>query len=302
MAIPAFLNPASGSAVHARSHLLSDVRFAVRELEPGAIPDAVRAEMKRGTARILVCGGDGTISAAVGAAAGSPLEVSVLPGGTLNHFARDMGIPLNDPIAALNLASTGIARPTDLGYVNNRAMLNTSSVGAYVDFVRFREASEQHFGYRFASVIAAARVWRRPRLLSVNLRADEGNERAYDTPLLFVGVGERLFEGRSLGARRPGGASALHVIIGKGRVRPRMVARAIHAVIHGRREPQDDDGVDVELVTRLVATSTVSGGTVAIDGELVRMTSPLRYEIKRGAVLIVRGAISAPFAEGLVSS
>ena len=292
MTIPAFLNPASGSAARARPLLQSDARFVLRELDASAVADAVRAEMNRGTRRILVCGGDGTISAAVSVVAGSPLEVAVFPGGTLNHFARDMGIPLNDPVAALNLAASGIALPTDLGYVNGRAMLNTSSVGAYVDFVRFREASEKHFGYRFASVIAAARVWFRPRLISVDIRADEGSDRSYDTPLLFVGVGERVFEGRALGARRPGGTSALHVVVGKGRVRPRVAARALRALIHGRRGPQDDDVVDVRLVTHLVAASKSSGGMVAVDGELVHMTAPLNYELKRGAVLIARAASS----------
>lgn len=149
--------------------------------------------MNHGTARILVCGGDGTISPAVGAAAGSELEVAVFPGGMLNHVARDMGMPLNDPIAVLILAATGIARPIELAYVNGHAMLNTSSVGAYVDFVRSREASEKHFGYRAASVIAAARVWFRPRLPSVNLRPGEGSSRPYHTPLLFVEGGERPF-------------------------------------------------------------------------------------------------------------
>src|SRR6476660_501085 len=131
----ALLNPRSGSADHARGLLESDSRFELREIEPGAILNAVRAEVDHGTARILICGGDGTIAAAVGAAAKSQLEIAILPGGTLNHFARDMGIPPADPVAALDLAATGRARPTDLGYVNGRAFLNTSAVGAYVDFV-----------------------------------------------------------------------------------------------------------------------------------------------------------------------
>ena len=288
--IVALLNRRSGSADSARRVLGSDSRFALREIEPDTITNAVRAEVERGTPRILICGGDGTISTALGAAARSKLEVAILPGGTLNHFARDMGIPPDDPAAALELAVTGTARPTDLGYVNDRAILNTSSVGAYVDFVRFREASERrHFGYRLASVIAAARVGFRPRLVSLEIETGDGASRRYRTPLLFVGVGERLLEGWKLGARRPGGASALHVIVTRGRARPKMLAHALHAVVSGRPGEPEADGVDVNLVTQLLATTDARAGTIAIDGELVRMNTPLRYVIERGAVLVVRG-------------
>jgi diacylglycerol kinase family enzyme len=287
----ALLNPRSGSANHARALLQSDSRFVLQEIEPGAIPDAVRAEADRGTARILICGGDGTIAAAVGAAARTRLEIAVLPGGTLNHFARDMGIPPADPVAALTLAATGSARPTDLGYVNGRAFLNTSAVGAYVDFVGFREASERHFGYRLASVIAAARIGFRPRLVSLEVRPDDGITRRYDTPLLFVGVGERWVEGRALGSRRPGGESALHVVVARGRARPKIIAHALGAVFLGRRGNPGDDGIDVNLLTHLEATMKASAVTIAVDGELVPMTAPLRYEIERGAVLVVRDAI-----------
>ena len=290
MPMLALLNPGSGSADRAREFLQSDSRFVVRELDPGAIPNAVRAEVDRGTARILICGGDGTIATAVGAAARTRLEVAVFPGGTLNHFARDMGIPLTDPRAALNLAATGSARPTDLGYVNGRAFLNTSSVGAYVDFVRFREAIERHFGYRLSSVIAGARVGVRPRLVSLEVRPDEGTTRRYDTPLLFVGVGERFVEGRSLGSRRPGGASALHVVVTRGRARPKVIVHALGAFIHGRRGDPKDDGIDVTLLSHLEATMKASAVTIAVDGELVRMNAPLRYSIERGVVLVVREA------------
>jgi diacylglycerol kinase family enzyme len=286
----ALLNPGSGSADHARKFLQSESRFIVQDVEPSAIPNAVRAEVDRGTARILICGGDGTIAAAVGAAAGTRLEIAVFPGGTLNHFARDMGIPVADPVAALKLAATGNARPTDLGYVNGRAFLNTSAVGAYVDFVRFREAIERHFGYRLSSVIAAARVGFRPRLVSLEVRPDEGTTRRYDTPLLFVGVGERFVEGRLLGSRRPGGASALHVVVTRGRARPKIVAHALGAIIHGRGRDPGDDGIDVKLLTNLLATMKASAITIALDGELVRMNAPLRYAIEQGAVLIVREA------------
>lgn len=285
----ALLNPRSGSVARAREFLQSDSRFDLREIEPFAIPDVVQTEVKRGTARILVCGGDGTVAAALGAAAKSRLEVAVFPGGTLNHFAQDMGIPVDDPVAALSLAVTGSAHRTDLGNVNGRAFLNTSSVGAYVDFVRYREATERrHFGYRLSSVIAAARVGLRPGLVSLGIQSENTAVHAYKTPLLFVAVGERWVHGRSLGSRRPGGASALHVVVTHGRARPRIVAHALAAIIRGRGGQPDDDGIDIDLMTQVVATLKANTVTIAVDGELVEMRTPLRYAIERETVLVVR--------------
>jgi len=87
--LPVFLNPYSGSFQRARDALADDTRVELSEVEPAHIADAMRKEMERGTARVAVCGGDGTLSTALGVAAGSALEIAVIPGGTLNHFARD---------------------------------------------------------------------------------------------------------------------------------------------------------------------------------------------------------------------
>jgi hypothetical protein len=118
-------------------------------VNPVDIAGAVREEADQGARRLLICGGDGTLSAAVGAAAGTALEIAAFPGGTLNHFARDFGIPLDDPATALDIAASGKCRPVDLGSVNGHVILNTSSVGAYPEFVRRREDLEQRLTTRW---------------------------------------------------------------------------------------------------------------------------------------------------------
>ena len=153
--MPVLLNPGAGGAARARAALAGDARIELRELEPARMADAVRAEVDCGTPRVAVCGGDGTLSTSLGAAAGSALEVGIIPGGTLNHFARDCGIPLGDPRAALDVAVDGMAQPVDLGRVNGHPILNTSSVGVYVDFVRRRELLERRL--RIASLASARR-------------------------------------------------------------------------------------------------------------------------------------------------
>lgn len=291
MAIPAFVNPKSGSAEQALAAIRADARFEAREVDPAQIAALVRAEAERGTPRVVVSGGDGTIAQAIGAAAGTPLEVAVLPGGTLNHFARDFGVPVDDLAAALEMAATGAPQPVDLGYVNDRPVLNTSSVGAYVNFVRTRERLERWVGYHLASVLAAIRVWLSLRGFVVAFRASDGTERRYRTPLLFVGVGERALERAAaeggMGARLPTGAHALHVFVVCENTPARVAALALGALTRGLGALTRTTALDAHLVEECTVTMRRPWGTVSIDGELVRLRSPLRYRLARGAARVV---------------
>jgi diacylglycerol kinase family enzyme len=287
--IPAILNPGAGSAARARDALASDERFLVRELEPARIASAVRAEARKGTRRLLVCGGDGTLCAAIGASAGTGMEIAVFPGGTLNHFVRDLGIPLDDPSAALDVAAGGKARSVDLGNVNGHPILNTSSVGVYVDFVRRRERHEQRMDYRPASVAAAVDVWRDPHTLDLELRTADGVERRLRTPLLFVGIHERVLDRAGLGTRRVDGARALQILIVKEHTPARVHALAVKAAVRGIETLIADDDVE-RLVSRsaVIATSRATP-TIAVDGELLLVRSPLKYEFVPRAAEVVHG-------------
>jgi diacylglycerol kinase family enzyme len=237
----------------------------------------------------MVCGGDGTIAAAVGAAVGTSLELAVLAAGTLNHFARDYGLPL-DPAEALDVAASASSEPIDVGMVNGRVMVNTASVGAYVDFVRHRESRERYLGYHLASLIAAVSVWLRPRWVEVGLRTDEGEHQSFRTPLLFVGVGEREFGRGGLGKRRPpsDGPRALHVIVVDERRRPRIAALIFGALLRGREEFLRLEAIDSHLVSEADVALRHRTATIAVDGELVAMETPLHFELKTDAVRLVR--------------
>jgi diacylglycerol kinase family enzyme len=285
--IPALLNPDSGSAARARAALDADGRFQVHELRPADIADAVRAEVSRGTPRVLVSGGDGTLSAALGAAAGTALEIAVFPGGTLNHFARDAGIPLDDPAAALDIAVNGTPRPVDLGYVNDRAILNTSSVGLYTEFVRRREHLEHWLNYRLASVAAAAGVWRDRRVVEVDLKTADGTRGHFRTALLFVGIHERILGPAGLGMRRPGGARALHILVVKAPAPLRLRRLAFQPPGGGIQGLAPEHAMESCLTSKATVELAGEPGSIAIDGELLPAVSPLRYEFVPGAVKVV---------------
>lgn len=277
----------AGSAARALAALRTDRRFSVREVSPVDIADAVCGEADQGTSRLVICGGDGTLSAAVAAAVGTALEIAVFPGGTLNHFARDFGIPVDDAAAALDLAATGRSRPVDLGYVNEHVVLNTSSVGAYPEFVRRREDLEQRLNYPLATVAAAADVWRDPHTLAVDLQTADGAQYHFQTPLLFVGVHERMLDRAGLGMRRANGARALHILVVKEHDRSQIHALAAKAVARGVDWLASEHEIESYLTSQATVVLPNASCVIAIDGELLQVTSPLRYRFAAGAAKVV---------------
>lgn len=115
-------------------------------------------------------GGDGTVSAAAAVAVETGLPLLVIPAGTFNHFAADLGVErARDALAALR---DGEAVAVDLALAGSRPFVNTSSTGVYVDMVNARRQLERVLGRRLAEVVALIGVLRhsRPRELVLDGR------------------------------------------------------------------------------------------------------------------------------------
>ena len=280
---PAVVNKESGTAEDAERALEEHGAFDVHAVAPDRIAGTVESLAKGGARRILVAGGDGTIATAAAALLGQSVELAVLPGGTLNHFARDLGISV-DAGEALDLDRQS-ARGVDVGMVNGRVFLNTSSVGAYVQFVRLRERLERRFGYRVASFIAALRILFQFRRLGVELEVD-GETRIYRTPIVFIGVGERELQLPTLGNRVKDGGRGLHVMIVRGNSSARLLAIALAAVARGVDHVSRTPELDSFMVDRcrIVLRRPTR---VAVDGELVVLDPPLEFTVQRDALQVV---------------
>ncbi|MEP7220298.1 MAG: diacylglycerol kinase family protein, partial [Bacteroidota bacterium] len=98
-----------------------------------------------GRTMIVAGGGDGTINAVASLVVGTGTVLGVLPFGTLNHFAKDLGIP-PDLDQAVDILANGTARLVDVGEVNGRIFLNNSSIGLYPNIVRHREMQQERLG------------------------------------------------------------------------------------------------------------------------------------------------------------
>lgn len=249
------------------------------------MPEAVRNTVRNGSSRILACGGDGTLALVAGEIAGTDTELAIFPGGTLNHFATRIGLP-ESPQDVLDIAAHGTAAPVDAGYVNNQIFLNTSSVGAYVHFVRTRNYLERRMSYSVASLVAGFRRFLRMRSAHINL---DGS--VVKTPLVFVGVGERDVSFPFLGQDKVDGNPGLHIIAMKSTDRLQTLGIAFNAILRGI-DPLDKAR---QVENRLIDSVELSYARqrkkrilVALDGEIHRLRAPLKYEYRPAAFRVVR--------------
>jgi diacylglycerol kinase family enzyme len=283
--IHAFVNLSSGSGEAAREALEGVGVFDVAPCHPEHLDRQIEQAVREGAERVVVAGGDGTIAKAAAALVGKKTPLAVVPGGTLNHFAKDHGIP-RDPVEAAELSATGATTTTDVGTVNGRVFLNTTSVGAYVVFVRTRERLERRFGYRLATVIAAVRLLGRIRAFTVEMELD-GQPQRYQSALVFVGVGERELQLPSVGGLAQNGRRGLHVIVVRGGTWARLVAAGLVAAFRGNDAVKRERLADSYVVDACRIVLRRRRGRVAVDGEIVEMSSPLDYRIEYDALRLV---------------
>jgi diacylglycerol kinase family enzyme len=281
--IPAFINPRAGNAEAARGALESVGDFEICDVQPATLARQVRAAIASGAPRILVAGGDGSIGSAAGAIAGTPIELAILPCGTLNHLARDLSLPLNLEEAA-QIAKTGHSVAVDAAVVNDRLFLNTSSVGAYVAFVRARERLERRVGYHIGSLVAGVQLLVHMPTFRVTVEVEQVT-REYVTPLVFIGIGERELRLPTLGARVPGGKTGLHVMVVRQRSGARALALGLAAAARGVSAVSRTPALDAFLVHSCRIERRAR--SVSVDGEIVQIAPPLEYRHVPGHLRVV---------------
>jgi diacylglycerol kinase family enzyme len=264
-------------------------RVEVKQVERGMnIQEESKAIVGRGANVLIAAGGDGTINAAASALIHQPTALGVIPAGTLNHFARDLEIPL-EPEKAAQVLLEGRIIQVDAAAVNGRVFINNSVLGLFPNYRVAREAWERHgFGStrvgRFVAAGAAVLkiFWRLPHLtVSVEV---EGRRRTLRTPFVLVGNNEHRMEGLALGKRARLDAGALWVYVMRPCSRWQLL-RMILGLITGRA-PREDI-FELFRASHVTIDSKRRRIGVGIDGEMVRMHAPLHYECLPGALQVV---------------
>jgi diacylglycerol kinase family enzyme len=236
--------------------------------------------------RIVVAGGgDGTINAVASELVDTDKTLGVLPLGTLNHFAKDLNIPLDLEGAARNILEGEVVK-VDVGEVNGRIFINNSSIGLYPSIVRHREKQQERLGRGkwFAAVWATLEVFRRYPLFGVRLSADDGQEFRRRTPFVFIGNNEYQMDTFNLGARSclDAGHLSLHLTRDVGRWG--LVRLAASALFGRLRESKDFDAL---CTTEVWIETRRRRLRVATDGEVTIMRSPLHYRVRPAALRVI---------------
>ena len=286
------INRSSGSAERSKTES-EEIRDAfaaaglnarVELLAGEAIADRVKKAVDEGSDLLVVGGGDGSISGAAGILAGTKTRLGILPLGTLNHFARDLGIPA-DLEEAAKLIATGTARSIDVAEVNGRVFVNNSAIGLYPLMVLDRELQQKRLGRskRLAMLVASARTLARFNHYRLTLTVNDEQERI-DTPLLFVGNNDYRIDIGAPGKRENLEDGRLSVFVMRKKTRRGLIAASIRALFNRARP---DDMVSLANVERLKVASRRSHLIIAVDGEVESVIGPLDYRVRKGALQVI---------------
>lgn len=256
----------------------------------GPLTERLRAAVAARPDVVVVGGGDGTISRAAAELAGGEIPLGILPLGTMNHFAKDAGIPV-DLAAAIETIAAGKLGVFDVGEVNGRVFVNNSSIGLYARIVQERNY-RRRLGHSkwLALIIAAARAVLRLRLLELRYPG-EGGEVVRRTPFLLVGNNMYDLERVGVSRRQRLDGGVLSVYIPRVETRRALLILCLRAITGRLRWARD---IDSFTTAALAVRTRRSLTAVAMDGEVAWMRSPLQYRIRRAALrLIVPGALLA---------
>jgi diacylglycerol kinase family enzyme len=250
------INPRSGSGSPTGEELAREARalgveaHLLREGEnPADIARSAPAEV------LGMAGGDGSLAAVAEVAVERGAKFVCVPFGTRNHFARDLGLDRNDPVAALR-AFGGVERQIDTGRAAERLFLNNVSLGLYARLVHRRERHR-----RRREVLARVRAWaivlthREPLGITIDGESVESRlvlvaNNAYALELPSVGARDRLDEGK------------LHVYVPDG-------------------DPPERSG------ERFVVDAAAGRLEAAIDGEPDVLATPLEFRIEPRALRVL---------------
>jgi diacylglycerol kinase family enzyme len=267
----------AGRGVTAEVELLPGERM--RHAAEEARERAARGEVDA----VAVAGGDGTIGAVASVLAGTGIPLGVLPFGTLNHFAKDLGIPL-ELDAAVAVICDGQVRAVDVAEVNGQVFVNNSSIGLYPYMVLDRERRRSQHGQAkwVATLLAAFRTLRYLPVRRLSVRA-AGCVAPTRTPCVFVGNNQYSLAGSSLGTRERLDEGRLYLYVAPPQGRLSLLWLAARSALGLVDETRDLRVLRADCAEIHSRTSRL---LVAMDGEVAILRPPLTYRLRPGALSV----------------
>ncbi|MGB4761902.1 MAG: diacylglycerol kinase family protein [Candidatus Saccharimonas sp.] len=274
-------NPSSGSAVTSRRLHSMCTRAGLRITHLLSLDDTISRKLPPLAKRdvwVLAVGGDGTISAVANILMHTNAILVPLPGGTLNHFTKDLGIN-QDLATAIRIATKSKARLIDLAEINETYFINNSSIGVYPQSLRTRQRTEDKLGKWPAALWGLLRAFIVYRTYQVQI-----DQQTYVTPFIFVGNGDYRLEDVAAGGRSKLNAGILSVYIVNSPSRfnlIRIFSRALIGRLHTDRD------FTYYTTRQLTINSSSRYIRISHDGESTKLTFPLHYRIHPKSLRIV---------------
>lgn len=300
------LNRASGG--NERGLLASEVCQTAQEIfhkaghqltalivEPGEIEEKIKDAIASQPDAILIGGGDGTVSTAARLLGGTGIAMGILPMGTFNLAARDLGVPL-DIAAAAEFLATAESLAIDVLNVSGHACLCTTIFGFYPEFSNIfekRDHGGRWWKKTFKLIAGVPKIFARARPLSLAWNADGTIGKARTKFSAFV-PGQYRSSAGIVPARTDFRAGTMTAYIGK----QKTAAAAIRGMLDyllGRHEQNPQLEILKARAIELRA-SRRKHCTVMLDGEILRLKLPIHLEILPGhlRVLTTEAQLASP--------
>ncbi len=271
------LNQGAGDGARAERRIESALRDArleipVRVVSPARLDTAIDRLVRDGASILAVSGGDGSLRSAAERIAGTGRTLLPVPSGTLNNFARRMGI--TNPERAVASIAEGCPRPVTIGIIDDHVFLNTATFGCYASAVRVRDRWSRRLTRWPAAALGVMLAVARLQRLEFTMLLD-GERVKRSAPLVWIGMEGSTAANMRL-AGRAAGAVGLEIAIP--RVRNRRQAVALLARVFGRLVIRDGPAAEPALeVVRARSAIIDTGGPidVTVDGEVRRIESPV---------------------------
>lgn len=242
-----------------------DIRLNKKEIK-------ARLDSKKYTC-LFVAGGDGTVRLGAELAIGSNVPLGILPVGTLNHFAKDAGIPTELDEAVDVIVAARIVK-CDYCTVNSQIFVNNASLGLYPSLVHDRDNINSQSNKWLSGAKALIRsLWRnRNRLYTIETH---NSSRVFKSPLVFIGNNEYTIDSLGLSTRSSLSKGVLFVYVVQATRRWRVVIIAVGHLFGIRLKKADTLLQSMEAITIGIPKDEV---TASLDGELVTLSTPLVFE------------------------
>lgn len=233
---------------------------------------------------VVAAGGDGTLNAVASKLMGTDIPMGILPLGTFNYVARVLNIPL-DLLDAAKVISEGQPRSVHVAQLNQHIYLNNASLGLYPLFIQKREQFNKHFGrFPLHAYTSALDVLIRDRKeLKLEVEVD-GQRYPVKTPLIFFGNNQlQLAEMKLRIAEAAEAGKVAGVVVAKSD--KRTLFKTLWQLIKGNLDQASD--VYSFAADEVIVHSKRNKLTVAVDGEIVTMTPPLKITVRKHALNIM---------------